>query len=81
MQAMHVQALERDAANMAADAPRLEAKAVQLTQQLQQEEKVCSGAPHLGHGVTGLACNHEERKHADIKVLFQPPPAAETRAD
>ena len=41
-QAMHVQALERDAADMAADAPRLEAKAVQLTQQLQQEEQVYS---------------------------------------
>ena len=42
---MNVQALERDAADMAADAPRLEAKAVQLVQQLQQEEQVSSGAP------------------------------------
>lgn len=63
-----MQALERDAAVMAADAPRLEAEAVQLTQQLQQEEKVCSGARYLGHGVTGLACNQNQQKHADIQV-------------
>ena len=48
-----------DAAVMAADAPRLEAKAAQLTQQLQQEEKVCFGARHLGRGVNGLACNKD----------------------
>ena len=34
------QVLERDAADMAADAPKLEARAVELTQQLQREEKV-----------------------------------------
>ena len=66
-QAVHVQALESDAASMAADAPRLEAKAVQLTQQLQQEEKVCFSAPYLRHGVTEPACNLEEQKHADAR--------------
>ena len=35
-----MQALERDAADMAADTPKLEARAVQLTEQLQREEKV-----------------------------------------
>lgn len=35
-----MQVLERDAADMAADAPKLEARAVELTQQLQREEKV-----------------------------------------
>jgi len=35
-----VQVLEGDAADMAADAPKLEARAVQLTEQLQGEEKV-----------------------------------------
>lgn len=35
-----VQVLEKDAADMAADAPKLEARAVELTQQLQREEKV-----------------------------------------
>ena len=75
-----MQALERDAAVMAADAPRLEAKAAQLTQQLQQEEQVCSGAPYSGRGVTELACNQEEQKHADVQVLYQSPQAAETRS-
>ena len=73
-----MQALESDAADMAANAPRLEAKAAQLTQQLQQEEKVCCGAPYLGHGVTELACNQEERKHADMQVLYQSPQAADS---
>ncbi len=39
-QELAVQALERDAADMAADTPKLEARAVQLTEQLQREEKV-----------------------------------------
>ena len=35
-----MQVLERDASDLAADVPKLEARAVQLTQQLQHEEKV-----------------------------------------
>jgi hypothetical protein len=35
-----VQVLEKDAADMAADAPKLEARVAELMQQLQAEEKV-----------------------------------------